>query len=238
MRTYIPRLLVILSSATPSLATSQVAVLPPPISSAHLPLAALDTVAATRSVEAARADNRANAMKFGIKLADALQDVSIPPDPPNQTQIEKEAADSRRALEDLFRRKAKVQRYLGLSVGVGDALTKIGQFAGGGGAVIFGLQAANTNSSESGAKNNGRNAAYSGAVAAGVTLLGQLFDLDNKKKAAAACKSLDGERFSLEAQTRAWELQAPDPNYRAGFMTGDFKRFNDAVSALSKSCFT
>ncbi len=194
------------------------------------------TAAVTSEAALRRGLNIQRASSAGVDLAVALRDVSIPDGTVAEADIRTMASQSRSALDALFLRKKKTQSYLGLTVALGDALTKGGQFVGGGGAMLFGFQASNTSSS--GAHNSARNAAYSGTLAAGVTLLQQLFNLDAKKKAESACKSLDGKEFELGAQTRAWELQAPDPAYRSGFVAGDFKKFNDEVTSLSEACFS
>lgn len=185
-----------------------------------------------------RLETKKRADALGITLTDALAEVFLPEEAiPSENDIHKAAASSRNALDDLMNRKRTRQTFLGLSTNIGDLIVQIGQWAGGGGAIVFGLAA--SNGSTEGAQNNGRNAAYAGVVATGVTLLKSALHLDAKKAASVACAYLDGRKFALVQKTNSWEGQASSVDFRTGFYVegGPYAKFNAEVGKLSEDCF-
>lgn len=193
--------------------------------------------AQANAVTSARIENRQRASNLGIHLSTVLDAVSIPSGVISAADIQNMARESRANLKSTLSGTRRVNRFLGLGLGVGNFVIKAGQYAGGGGAAVFGLQAASTSSADS-PKSAGRNAAFAGAVAAAVTALSDLFHLDAKKKARDACATLSGEEFGLIQQTYAWEGQANDPEYQKGFLApkGPYDQFNVAVDGFVKDC--
>lgn len=131
---------------------------------------------------------------------------------PTPADVDSLAARTRRGMDSIFVLNGKTEKWLGLSLGAGTTVVKLGQYAGGGGAIVFGLNAASNSDNDK--KAAGRNAAYSGAVAAAVTMLEQLFNLDEKKARAASCKDVDIRRGDLYSRTRLWEYKHNSLEFR------------------------
>lgn len=98
--------------------------------------------------------------------------------------------------------------------------------------MVFGLNAA----SADGSRSAGRNAAYSGGVAAGSTLLNELFDVESKRQLRKACADLTSQAIACQAATRAWEYQANSEAFRASFLAEHHAPTIDAIKALHRRC--
>lgn len=120
---------------------------------------------------------------------------------PTPEDVDRLAQSTRDALREVFSQGQKQQRWLGLSTTAGTFVVKTGQYAGGGGAIAFGLNAAQKDD-DGKQKQAGRNAAWAGTVAASVTLLEQLFNLYKRKAREAACKELMLRKMDFEGRTR------------------------------------
>lgn len=196
-------------------------------------LAAGDTIQAVRT-------NKPPGQPIEIAISSLLEGVALPrsSDGVGADEIHMLAQSTRTQLAKVLQRTEKKQRWLGLNLGFGSGLVTVGQYAGGGGAAVFGLQAASSSSSASESQNKGRNAAYAGAVAAGVTALKDLFKLDEKKKARDACAELRSGEFGLMQQTYSWDGQAKDTDFQATFLKpgGPYEKFNSAVDSYAKKC--
>lgn len=203
-----------------------------------VPVLTTAAAAQARQAGSASADtNRARAGALGLRVNALLDNVTLPSGGTSAQDIRNMAVSTRQNLASLLTRSRRRHTILGIGLGAGTFVVKFGQYAGGGGAAIFGLQAASESNNDQ-TKKDGRNAAYTGAVAAGVTLLADLFQLDSKKTARDACANLDSREFGLVQETYAWEGQANDPTFQQAFLTasGAYQKLNDEVQSFEKDC--
>jgi hypothetical protein len=152
----------------------------------------------------------------------------------SREDVLKAAEQMRLDLVETFARARRAHGWLGLRVGVGEGIVKVGQYAGGGGAVVFGLQAADEKDPNAQA---GRNAMYSGAVAAGVTALADLLKLDNARARKTRCANLGAKRLEMLNRTRSWMVLANDDAFRAVFINEHHDPLSRELETLSRECF-
>lgn len=131
-------------------------------------------------------------------------------------------------------RNRKNAHWLGFSIGAANSIIKVGQYAGGGGAIWFGLDASQGNDNN---KPAGRNAAYSGAVAAAVTMLEQGAKLDQKRAQATACRDVDVRANDMAARTRLWEFKRNNPDFRRDTLPAEYTAVLNDIRDLTKKCF-
>lgn len=84
-------------------------------------------------------------------------------------------------------------------------LTKSFQYAGGGGAIVFGLD------------EKGKNAALSGAVAALATIVDQLAGIDDKAAEKSSCLAIENLDVVVFGTTEYWKASAKNPAFQATF---------------------
>jgi hypothetical protein len=114
-------------------------------------------------------------------------------------------------------------RKLQHSITVFSGVTKVGQYIGGGGAVLFGL------------KEHGKYAGYSGAVSALFTLVDQLGDVSAKSKRVQACKSAKDSDDLIFNTTQMWKLRKNDADFQRDFKQ-TFTAFTDRIASLLSAC--
>jgi hypothetical protein len=165
----------------------------------------------------------------GERALEALQRLST--DDPTPDDVDRLAQQTRVLVGQTLAQGTRERHWLGFSLGAGNTIVKVGQYAGGGGALVFGLNAA----SEDGNKAAGRNAALSGAVAAGVTVLEQLFGLEKKRERAAACTDLRVRELDFQSRTRVWEYRHGDAAFRKE-LPKLHKELVDEVQTLFGKC--
>ena len=150
---------------------------------------------------------------------------------PTPEDVDSLAARTQVLVNRLLSAGERSERWLGLSIGAGTFLVKTGQYAGGGGAVIFGLNAA----SDDGDTKAGKHAAYAGGVAAGVTALEDLFGLDKRRERAAGCRSLRIQQAELISRTHSWVFRRNDEAFRR-VLQQEHARLIEDVTALYRRC--
>jgi hypothetical protein len=135
-------------------------------------------------------------------------------------------------MKQYFREAKERRDRLGASIGWGTGLIKTGQYLGGGGAIVFGFNAAD----EGGNEAAGRNAAYSGALAAGVTLIDELFDITKRREKRTVCADLTSYEITLTGTVTGWEYRADDPAFQNTFYEDHYKPTLDAIKDLHRKC--
>lgn len=144
-----------------------------------------------------------------------------------------ELADStKRNIQKLLRDGARSERWLGIPLGVGSFLIKAGQYVGGGGALFFGFNAADPDDPNSTA---GRNAAYAGGLAAGVTFMEDVFQLDEVKERVVGCRELRIQEAALIGKTDIWKYKRNDEVFRRGLEAEHTALVAD-LTALYRKC--
>jgi hypothetical protein len=106
---------------------------------------------------------------------------------------------------------------LGRSTFLHKAVTLVGGAVGGGLATVFGLQASSNSGDKS--QSAGRNAAYSGAVAAVFTLVDKIWSTSSDEGEEQACKDVAAQFNKVKDDLRDWRNQAGDAAFRATFNT-------------------
>ncbi len=100
-------------------------------------------------------------------------------------------------------------------------ILRIGQFAGGAGAVLFGLN------------DKGKNAAYAGAVSAIFTGVDEIWDSPEDER--AACSAIVDAQFELLSTPNVWKLKRNDPEFQASFIQ-EYIEFNSQMGQLFSRC--
>ncbi|MBA3578974.1 MAG: hypothetical protein H0W42_03215 [Gemmatimonadaceae bacterium] len=150
---------------------------------------------------------------------------------PTPEDVDALAASTQRLINTLLADGARRETWLGMSIGIGTTVVKLGQYAGGGGALVFGLNAA----AQDGNTQSGRNAAYSGAVAAGVTALEDLFGLEKARNRATGCRNLRISQAELISRTHGWVYQRNDPAFRRR-LKGEHEQTMADATTLYRTC--
>lgn len=147
----------------------------------------------------------------------ALQEGPLP------EEIREKATLTRQFYDQMIKQANDRANSLGRSVSTWRWVTKIGQFVGGGGAIVFGLN------------DKGRNAAYAGAVGALFTALDQGKSLGEKEAEREKCRAIERLKVVVFNATTSWELASNDPAFRKGF-TKTFDEFNQGLKSHFEQC--
>jgi hypothetical protein len=152
---------------------------------------------------------------------------STPPSTPTPDQIEAEADRADVYLSDRVLAGAAERRSLRSSARVGTWIARLGQFVGGGGAVIFGLD------------DDGRNAAWSAVVGAVFSFVDDIWNVSGKERDAENCGGLAALELDVKKHTAVWRLNKDNDAFRATFANADgpFVAFYDLVDTAYDRCF-
>jgi len=138
------------------------------------------------------------------------------------SQIRLLAEDTRKGYEKIADLAYTRSALLGSNVTRWTFSTKIAQYLGSGGAVVFGLN------------DSGRNAAYSGAVAALATLIEQLGRTDAKSNEEGQCLTLNQLGPDVAATTNLWKATADDSAFQVRF-TEQYIAYVDSIRTVLQS---